>query len=1123
MPESRLVLPDRPAALAAAPVAVWREDLVIDTYLPAPADPYPAFLGSRVYQGSSGQVYPLPFHERISQHKTPHAWDAVHLENPWVRLVVLPELGGRIHVGLDRTTDYDFFYRNDVVKPALVGLAGPWVSGGVELNWPQHHRPATFLPTQCQVEHEADGSVTVWCSDHDPFARMKGMHGVRLRPDSSLVELRVRLHNRTEDTQTFLWWANVAAPANDDYQSFFPTDVRAVADHAERAVTAFPAADRPYYGVDYPARVTPDRPDADRIDWYRNIPVPTSYMCVGTEDDFFGGYDHGRGAGFVHWADHRIAPGKKQWTWGNAPFGWAWDANLTDTNGPYVELMAGVYTDNQPDFSFLAPGETKTFSQYWYPIQGTGPVHQATREVAVRLDVEPGEGSTALRVAVATTRVREGLEIALLRPDGQELRRWREGVAPGRPFVVESVLDGGRAGPDVVLEVRHAGEELLRWRHRPEPTTTPVPEPATEPDPPEQVRTVEELYLVGRHLEQYRHATRSPEPYWREGLRRDPDDVRTNVAMAARHHRAGRYADAEQHAHRAVRRLTRLNGNPEDGEAHYRWGLALARLGRTAEAYDAHARASWDYAWRAPARLAMARLDAAAGRDDDAVANAREVLRTDADSLQARAVLAVALRRLGRPEEATAVLVEARALDPLDAWTRDLAGGPPAPDPTVGLDVALEHASVGETAAALRLLDDVARRGTVPGQVEVRPLAWYHRADLLARSGDADGARAALERARTAPRRHCLASRPDDVEALRRLTADHPDEAGAWTLLGHWWYAHGRHEDAVHAWRTALATDPDDVVVRRNLAVASYDIEHDAVAARRHYEQALELAPGDARLLYELDQLLARTGESTAARLARLEARADVVARRDDLTVELAGLLTAEGRTEDAVGLLRGRRFQPWEGGEGRVLGAWDEAQLALARAALTAGDGDRAVAAVGEALDPPAGLGEARHPLANTAHLLLVLGDGHRAAGRADDARAAWRRAATSLGDVGDLGAVPHSELTYAAVLAARRLGDTARADATLAGLEAFVEELAAAPVAVDYFATSLPSMLLFREDLAAVRATRVLLLTAQVHALHGRREEALAAVEEVFAREPGAARALDLRRDLTAEEAER
>ena len=147
-------------------------------------------------------------------------------------------------------------------------------------------------------------------------------------------------------------------------------------------MTTFPVADGHYYGVDYGARP----PHEADLRWYRNIPVPTSYMCMGTEKDFFGGYDHAAGEGYVHWADHTISPGKKLWTWGNHEFGYAWDRELTDADGPYAELMAGVFTDNQPDFGFLLPGEVRTFSQYWYPLVGTGPAHEANLDLAVHLE-----------------------------------------------------------------------------------------------------------------------------------------------------------------------------------------------------------------------------------------------------------------------------------------------------------------------------------------------------------------------------------------------------------------------------------------------------------------------------------------------------------------------------------------------------------------------------------------------------------------------------------------------------------------------------------------------------------------------------------------------------------------
>ena len=1116
--ESRLELPPVPPAQATRPVAAWREPLTIDTYLPEVADRYPAFLETRVYQGSSGRVYPLPFHERISPTKAPREWDAIHLENAWVRLVILPELGGRIHVGFDKTNGYDFFYRNNVIKPALVGLAGPWISGGVEFNWPQHHRPGTFLKTESFVEHEEDGSVTVWCSDHDPFARMKGMHGIRLRPDSSVIELRARLFNRTADVQTFLWWANVAARAGEHYQSFFPPDARAVADHAKRAVTAFPRADRTYYGVDYPARVDAAHPDADRIDWYRNIPVPTSYMCLATKDDFFGGYDHKAQAGFVHWADHRVAPGKKQWTWGNGPFGWAWDANLTDTDGPYVELMAGVFTDNQPDFAFLAPGETKVFSQYWFPIRGLGAVHQATLDVAARLDVEPNAaGGTSVRVAVGVTAQRAGLELHLLDPARTVVWHHIQDTGPGVPVVEQAALAGRFEGTDLTLVVTHLGQELLRWQHRTAPVDVEVPAPATEPKAPSSVTSVEELFLTGLHLEQYRHATRSPEPYWLEALERDPGDSRSNIALGARRFRAARYEAAEGHLRTAIERQTTLNPNPYDGEAHYRLGQVLARTGRHEDAYDAYAKSAWTSAWRGPAYLAMARIDAARGRDEVALTHALAALTRDGEQLQARNVSVVLLRRLGRGAEAATTLAETLAIDPLDCWARDLAGERPSPDAPTGLDIALEYVSVGEFDRALRLLTTVAGLATAPGQVEVAPLAHYHRADILSQRGDAQAADAALAAAGVACATRCLASRLDDVDMLQRVCAAHPSDARAWALLGHWFYFQRRYSDAIDAWQTSTTHDDRDPVVWRNLAVAAFNVRGDADLAETRYARALKLAPLDARLLYESDQLAKRTGKDPAARLQRLQAEAELVSRRDDLTVEVVELLTIAGRADDALDILRRRTFQPWEGGEGQVLGAWDEALLSLARSALDAGDPARAVDLLEIALEPPPALGEGRHLLANCSHLYLALGDARAASSDRAGALDAWRRAATSTGDSQAASTLACSELTYFSVIAYERLGDNTAAKELTDVLEHAVEDLRATPAEVDYFATSLPTMLLFTDDLEARKITTALVLEAQVAVLRGDAHRGAELVDDALRREPSRVRALDLRRELT------
>jgi tetratricopeptide (TPR) repeat protein len=1071
---SKIVLPTVPKSLENHRVAAWSEPLVIDTYLPAEPADYPAFLDRRVYQGSSGKVFPLPFHERIAQEKVPHSWTAIHLENEWIRLVILPELGGRIHIGYDKVADYDFFYRNNVIKPALVGLAGPWISGGVEFNWPQHHRPATFLPTDWEIEEEADGSVTVWCSDHDPMNRMKGMHGIRLRPDSSVIEARVRLYNRSDETQTFLWWANVAAAVNDDYQSFFPTDVRHVADHAKRAVASFPEVDGLYYGVDYPARVSAERPDGDRLDWYRNIPVPTSYMVTATNSDFFGGYDHGREAGFVHWADRSFAPGKKQWTWGNAPFGWAWDANLTDGDGPYVELMAGAYTDNQPDFSWIAPGETKTFSQYWYPIQSIGPAHQATLDVAVRLDTADGR----TRVAVAATRVLTG---AIVQLEGQQ--GVTVDLAPGSPFIAEFEAAG-----EPTLIVKHEGRVLVRWPDVDRTLVEPVA--AAEPAAPQDIDSNDELFLTGQYLAQYRHATRHPEPYWREAVRRDAGDYRALVALAASAARAGLDAEAERQLRAAIARLTKRVPNPADGEAYYRLGVLLSNQSRLDDALDALGKAQWNSAWRVPAGFARARVFA---RRDDFEASERElraVLAADAEHSQARALLVRVLRALDRPDDAAALLADLRAVDPLDQWARHLADAPLTVDPPTLLDVALEYAGAGLDQDALQVLvlAAAATPHTALGQVQVEPLVHYHAAVILDRLGRSAEASEARDRARSANTAHCLPSRLSDVRALEAAGAD---DATAALLLGSWYYDKGRHDDAISAWTTALTTDDAQrrATAHRNLGIAAYNVQHDPALAIEHFAAARIAVPDDAKLLFELDQLRARTGATD--RLSILEAHAHLVAQRDDLTIEYAHLLTAAGRAVEARDLLASRQFQPWEGGEGLALAAWDAVMVALYAVAETPG---HALAHIRDALQSPANLGEARHPLANAADLYLLLGDALERTGDDEGARRAWRTAADFTGDFVNMSSQPFSEQTVYSIRALRALGDEVAADDLEHRLTQYVDELSITPASVDYFATSLPTTLLFHDDPQVERDREVARLRQQLVGLASSRPDSAA-----------------------------
>ncbi len=1092
-------------------VKAWEEAVLIRTWEPAPPDPNPLFLEKRVYQGSSGRVYPLPVIDRIETEPHDRLWNAIHLENEYVRFMILPELGGRIHVGLDKTNGYDFFYRQNVIKPALVGLAGPWISGGVEFNWPQHHRPATFMPVACTIERDPDGTVTVWCSDHDPMTHMKGMHGLCLRPGKAYLELRVRLYNRTTDTQTFLWWANVAARVHEHYQSFFPPDVRSVADHARRAITEFPLSQGKYYGVDYgkrardgvPAEELPRQfiPDgsypANDLSWYANIPVPTSYMIAASNGDFFGGYDHRQQAGLVHVANHHIAPGKKQWTWGNHEFGYAWDKNLTESDGPYIELMAGVYTDNQPDFSFLAPGETKTFSQFWYPIRAIGVPDYANLHGALRLERSAKTVSIHLLVTAAYPDT-----TITLRANDVLAGTWEGDLLPEHPLHHEFEAEG-----NLEVRVEQGGRTLLRYAPA-EIAPMPQPEVATEPPLPPDVPTTDELFLIGLHLEQYRHPTRHPEDYWREALRRDPLDSRANATLGRWHLRRGEFSTAEIHLRAAIRRLTQRNPNPADGEPHYNLGLTLAYLGRHDESYAAFYKATWNAACRGPAYHRLAEIDCARRDWESGLDHVERSLRYDADNLNALSLKCVIQRKLGRDAEAQNLLGSTRALDPLDHFSRFLASGESPPDGQHKLDLVFDLLRSGLLDEAL----SVAESPCAPKPDGAATMLRYVRAFILARIGRSAESTAAYSAAALADSDYVFPGRLEEMLVLEDAIRGNPHDSRAPYYLGNLLYDRRRYPEAIEMWKRAVELDAKFPTAWRNLGFACFNVLRAPAFALDAFAQARELSPHDARILFEYDQLKKRTGQSPQTRLAELEANRALVDRRDDLSVELATLYNNVGNPQAALSILTARQFQPWEGGEGAVLAQYVRANTLLGQSALRAGDPSRALDCITAAAKPPETLGEAFHLLVNLSLIDYSLADAYAALGQDAEARRHWERAACAEGDFQQMKVQCVSEMTYWSALALRRLGRDDAAHSLFNEILRYAQQLDSETPVIDYFATSLPAMLLFDADLKRQNRITARFLQAQAHLGLGLQQEGLALLQEVLQMDPAHSGAIDL-----------
>ena len=1065
-------------------VKAWREKVTIPTYEVGKPEKNPMFLEKRVYQGSSGVVYPYPVIEAISDEKEDKDYLAVFLENEYIKVMVLPELGGRVQMAYDKIKQRHFVYYNHVIKPALVGLVGPWISGGIEFNWPQHHRPSTFMPVDTYIEENGDGSVTVWVSEIEKMFHQKGMAGFTLRPGCAYLEIKGVLYNRTDIPQTFLWWANPAVSVNDQYQSVFPPDINAVFDHGKRAVSSFPIATGTYYKMDYSAGVD--------ISNYRNIKVPTSYMGVNSRFDFEGGYENDTQAGMLHVASHHFSPGKKQWTWGNGDFGQAWDRNLTDDDGPYIELMAGVYTENQPDFSWLMPYEEKRFVQYFMPYREIGMVKNATKDLIMNME-DCGNGEVLFKV-FATSRQEVNI---ILRNDDDEVYYHQVLTVSPEEVLTETVNVKEAKFDELTFEIKKTfayGERtVLQW-HAEADEIRPIPDSAEAALLPHQIKTNEQLYLTGLHLEQYRHATWLPTDYYEEALRRDPDDIRCLNAMGLWYIRKGRFALAENYLRKAVKLSQKRNPNPYDGEPIYNLALALKYQGKMDEAYERFWKATWNKAWADAGYFEAAKISVAQGRYEDALDEINRCIDNNWHHHKARALKVAILRKMELTNDALQLIEESLKYDQFNygcLYEKYLLTGDRAIRDTMEEmmhnnvenyhELALDYAQAGLAHnfrevmwMARNLFDDKAYRYIF------NPMTMYYLGWAYLMEGSEGRALTCFKEAESTKPDYCFPNRLEDVVVLNIAKEMNPDGAKAPYYLGCLYYAARQYDLALENWQLSAEKDPTFPTVWRNLALGTFNKLGEEEKAHEMMERAFSLDENDERVLMELDQLYKRLHHPHERRLSFLQQYPQLIQRRDDLVLEEITLLNQVGRYEEAMRKLDAHQFHPWEGGEGKVSAQYQICRVELAKNYLQhqkgVGDIEKAIALLNECLDYPHHLGEGKLYGAQENDFYYLLGVAYEKLASVNNdhsyqekARDCWEKA--TKGPQEPAAAMYYNDAKPDKIfyqgLALRKLGREDESHGRFYRLINYGKQHIFEKQVMDYFAVSLPDLLIWEDSL--------------------------------------------------------
>ena len=970
----------------------FREDsTVLPTYAPGGYDKTPLFYTGRVYQGAQGRVYPYPMQDVLFDGKMDETYKYLTLQNKWFHVGLLPEHGGHLLNFTDKATGFETFYRQHVVKPALIGMLGAWISGGVEWNFPHHHRATTAMPIDWRAVANEDGSKTIWIGETELRRRLKWTIGLSLLPDRAVLRAENVFMNRNPWIESMIYWANVSVHCDENYQILFPPSMHVGFDHHKNYWTSYPIGPRKEEIELLPSQRSKYANDIEGmmdLSWWKNFTIESrSIFGLDPDNAFMAGYDHKKKCGTAHVSNRHITVGKKFFLWGNFPEAQVWDKVLTDSDGPYLELMVGCWSDNQPDYSWIAPYETRKVTQYWFPVKGIGGIKNVTVDGAVNVD---RTGKDEMLVGFHSTRALEGCTVTLAKGSEKVFVEKNVKIDPDTPWCKPIKIDPAAMDQQFTASIADKdGKVFLSYTPVPPQGEVKLPPKVENPKEPKQYTSAELAYHVGLRLDQFHNGILDPVPYYRRALEIDPDYSKANLAMGVRLAKNGSYAEARPYLEKAVARATQNHTRALDAAPEYYLALVERALGNLKRAEDLFWRCTWRLTHKKESYVEIARI-AALKRDwQEALARIDDALALGQDEAKLWTMKGVFLRMLGRaacPQAADGALgtsrptgaVECfeRALkcDPLEYWAVVEKDGFAAAEKNRGLkaqqllecisdyfgigawdeivqlcDAALAKAAVEKpyrTEGALPLKDTIAACDSYRNA-----MFGYFKAYALEKLGrDASVVKDALSDAGDMTTDYCFPSRLEELAVLQwaaggdRSYGTKEQRANTHYYLGSILWNMDQKTPGLASWKIAVKLNPKHALALRCVGFA---VSHpgtyftntgvpSGIPSREAYDwyvKSLEAEP-HFRTLDEAGKLAEKLDLPAPERLALMEKYMDTVNKYDPCILRLAYTYNAVGRYAEAHRILTTRRFHVWEGADG-LLAPFIDACHGLGRAAM--------------------------------------------------------------------------------------------------------------------------------------------------------------------------------------------
>jgi tetratricopeptide (TPR) repeat protein len=957
-------------------VRVWTDRITLPTH-DVRSDPVPRF------QTTDGRkFYPYPAQYDIASEAKPRAWTVVCLENKYLKVEILPELGGRVFSIYDKLAGQDMVYRQTSIKPVQVGIRGAWVAGGIEFNFPDCHTVSTHDEVHWTTREYPNGSASVLIGDVERISRMGWTVELCLSPDRACLDDRVYLANRTPIRQRCFYWTNAAVEGTDQVQMILP---------APKVVLGTRQTQ-----LDWPLRGGVD------TSWLRAYNGGTAIMGVGGDEDFVGVYDHARQVGIAHYADRGALPARKFWTWGIGEWSDYWARRSSDGGGPYLEMQAGPRV-TLSEFAWMQPYEVVRFEESWIPVSRIGPLARANPQAAVRLTVS--EKKDEATVGVLVTERTAGVQVEL-RGRWRAIWRGQADLSPETPLLQKVPMEADDAD-SLRLIVRDAqGQTIIEHAYgRYAEEAEPIDEV-----PSVQVRRVDASTAEGavQRAElswldcRYAEAVRTIE----QALAKWPDEAAVCFEAGVLRLWQGKPGEALALLAAGCRR--------EDSvglQARYYTALAGLQTGdlqrassllAEMEKLDPKAADSW--VWRRAGHILRAKVLLAGGRFREAHAQLQTVLRVDADDPYVAALAVYALRQDGRTEAALRIARRYLAqpdLEPMARLEVQMVTRQADPtlermllrDPEVSIELACDYISMADWSMAEAILT-----GGV-GENARSAMTWLlagYCAEVMGRMDQAAEYRA---RAEAAPVHLVFPSRVEELQAAEHARQVDPRASRAAYYAGLSLMRLMRYDEAIAQWRRAIEIRDDNAVARRCLGLALAEVKQQPEQAVAHLGRAVELAPGCGTFYQDLAGLYDDLGQPEDE-CRTLEAALQAAGPNDDLVSMQGEAYLATGQYSRAAQTLDAWQFNPAESHYG-VIENRTVAWLGMGLQHLLAGDPQSALAALDKALAVPAMLqAEPEEEPAGSAMIqfwrAVVLG----ALDRGEESRQALEQAAAQAGD---------------------------------------------------------------------------------------------------------------------------